>query len=159
MTNAIELLAAASCSESINHSDIPCTCGESTADNLCEPCDVLVSHNCPTCGGTGALVPGLRRECHGNDLRDAPAYHGKRYEYASGEDCGCQGRGWVLIPVAEVMGVLVRVALTLPRPLIEIWPNLIKIIQGNLCCGLANIIDTPEEALASALCQVYSINS
>ena len=40
-------------------------------------------------------MPELQQKCAGNDLRDAPAHHGNRYEHAGGGDCGCGGRGWL----------------------------------------------------------------
>ncbi len=114
--------------------------------------------DCVVCGGAGARVPGLWKKCPGNDLRDAPAYHGKRYEYASGEDCGCQGRGWVPIPFAEVMGVLVRVApyAVLTGPLeVGVWMAELQTPWGE--DNIWGEADTPEEALAAAINQALEV--
>ncbi len=76
------------------------------AERVCPDCSAGFHSNpfggvgggpCPTCNGTGALVPGLRKGCSGKWFAD----HLKN-KYPP---C-CQGRGWVLIPQAEQMGVL-----------------------------------------------------
>jgi len=50
-------------------------------------------------------IEGLRQKCLGNDLRDAPKYHGKRYDYAGGMDCGCDSHRW--IPVTSLSDAMV----------------------------------------------------
>ena len=120
--------------------EAPCPCSS-------VPSVRYVGIDCPTCKGTGALVPGLRRECTREKL----------CLYARGVGhCGaCLSRGWMLIPEAEVMGVLVRAA-----------PAQIIIGEGNHQPWQAKVQfawsdksewrfeaegDTPEEALAHAI--------
>jgi len=111
--------------------------------------------DCPTCHGTGALIPGLRRGCPSFCAckfkgHDALIYHPKLY---------CQGKGWIRLPAAEQMGVLVRAA----KGEILMWHNGSKGWSVEYSCdvlinpdtGEVPLFDeeTPEEALAHAICQ------
>jgi hypothetical protein len=91
----IERLAATEC---------PCR----RREYLCLGCEGPDGPCCKACmcQDTGALVPGLRQKC--------------KYCFGTGYTCSkreeklgvgssvCQGRGWVLIPEGEWMGVLIR---------------------------------------------------
>ena len=104
------------------------------------------------CNGTGALVPGLRRECNQNL---SVGLHGHCPVCPSGSCNGqlvsaeraVEGRDWVLIPQAEQMGVLVRI----PGLRCSIW----EVETGwcanvNYGAGQGLNANTPEDALAEA---------
>ncbi len=88
---------------------------------------------CSTCGGTGALVPGLRIAC---GCRTVMYF-----------DCHCEKRYWMLIPQAEQMGVLVRAAKNTQLDWTGVdWMAFVPRAPRNEI-----IADTPEEALAQAI--------
>jgi hypothetical protein len=128
----VEKLATAEC---------PGTCA------CCQPCNELSIRHCLACQcqGTGSLIPGLRRQCH------------KCVWFRlHGCECTCQGQGWVLIPQVEWMGVLVRLC---EQPMfyhakdgtwyVDLWQE-----NDTISCKG----DTPEEALAHAICQEKGVN-
>ena len=83
-------------------------------------------------------MPELRREC-------PKTYYGTECD-------NCQGRGWVLIPAAEVMGVLVRL-----EKQIRIW-WVEDVYPWRAAIGpYGGHGDTPEEAAAHAICQAQGI--
>lgn len=106
---------------------------------------------CSACGGSGGLVPGLRKPCPGQRKR------GRVFPCGYHPDSGktdficptCKGDKEVLVPEAEQMGVLVRY-----RPEIQI--ELDRLSNGE---WMANgfIDTTPEEAWAAALLQVLEV--
>lgn len=94
--------------------------------------DIPTWVECPTCHGSGALVAGLRQEC-------------EHLYFTEPMSCYlCSGRGWTLVPAAEVMGVLVRYEKVIA----------LQEVSGKWYAD-AQIDgwDTPEEALAAAILQ------
>lgn len=128
-------------------------------EGLCPSCtpglEVNTDDACSACDGVGVLVPGLRRACS-NKWCGKPDKR-KKGPISPLEGCmSCQGRGWILIQEAEQMGVLVRFALTLPRALIEIWPDCVHLLLGNIG-STAPFASVPEEALARAIYQAQGV--
>ena len=114
--------------------------------------------NCLTCGGTGARVPGLRKPCD-TYVVDGVEFHSDCTEYAHECCSNCQGTKQVLIPSAEVMGVLVRYGPGAVHVELrwngERWTVRRVVIlphddpRGYL--SFDSVGDTPEEALAAAI--------
>jgi len=167
--NSVERLSAAPCPcpshgleppyiEGVYQPDHPSAEAWGRRCNHCQAAAAMIPRFCQ-CGGTGALVPGLREECpvHESTRIGHKALGDPLREYPCHEKCsGCQGRGWTLIPAAEQMGVLVRKA------------GDMQLGEGNHKRWFAELIfadgpedaheaDTPEEALASAILQVLNI--
>ncbi len=133
MTSAIERLAAAPCLDTKWVKE-----GET---NHRSP------YYCPTCAGSGALVP-LRREC----------------SHYLCHDKTCQARGWGLVPEAEQMGVLVRAFVNgkfihlLGETVAGYWAvNIDLYDEYGHSIPTDFVADTPEEALAAALCQALGV--
>lgn len=98
---------------------------------------------CNTCGGTGALVPGLRSSTPGCSWHPSLG-----------------GDGWLLVPKGQWMGVLVRVAepyvayLGYEDYLSQWVASVREDFEHNRPLGYGDI---PEEALAHAICQAKGI--
>ena len=87
----------------------------------CTPDEHNKYGKCDYCQGTCQVAKHetLRRECPGHDLRDAPTFHGTRYAFAGGNECSCQGRGW--LPVSrEKAGTEMRK-----------MPSFVSLVQGG----------------------------
>lgn len=169
MTSAVEKLASALC--------LKCEGLVRCAPEDMDPKEANIQNiACLTCGGSGALVPGLRREC--SRCKKHPGFFMVE-SWVGGRKWGCracggseklwtedgdgvQGSGKEMIPSGEVMGVLVRVA---PAQIIMMG-------EGNHHQWLAEIqyawsdksewqfdaeADTPEEALAQAIRQALEV--
>ncbi len=126
VTSYVQLLAEAKCPK--------CRCDCTNLSDQAECQATYCTEQCPTCHGTGALVPGLRTRCAHPSTKFGMEY------------CiFCQGRGWVLLEVEKQIGVLVRVA------------KVFEISEDNghwyIDNGWHSDADTPEEALAYAICQ------
>lgn len=118
--------------------------------------------DCPGgCHGTGTLVPGLQKRCPCLVVGEFWVPHILCYTCGHGEhgdSCeNCQGRGWVLIPMVEQMGVLARAAYKLGFRVSGHWSfatqlyyTILSVESDHLWFGEG---DMPEESLAHAICK------
>ena len=171
MTSAVEALSLEQCPECegtgghgdwIENQPVCPTCGGTGArvPGLRRECGYITMYYTISRGqiwSTRLLPPsgfpdGISPKCRTIDRAATP--HIRTAKWASECKGGCGGRGWVLIPSAEVMGVLVRAALQLDRVLIEIWVDQLNLVHGKAFQLAAIRLDTtPEEALAAAIIQ------
>lgn len=133
--------------------------------------------NCATCHGTGALAPGLRRECLCISMPmigPGPTWarceecfneHGKVKGQHSNNCRVCQGSGWTLIPEAEQMGVLVALPSTTKffsggDNRIGIWQVVVEFDSTHLLSqGIGKAFDADQlEALAHAICKAQGLS-
>jgi len=133
MTSAVERLAAAPCPA--------------------KTVDPYHDEACCFCVGTGAKVPGLRRECPGDESEEHLIE--RRGQHIMGKCC-CHGRGWSLWEPEKQMGVLARAArhFSLFENTDGTWTA--HIITDKLV-SVTCLEDTPEEALGQAICQSLGI--
>ena len=141
------------------------------ADKKCQQskaaitCDGNVS-DCPTCHGTGALVPKLRQRCEALAVwtpinfmgearpEDTNPRSSNNLDFCHRNNCrgGCQGCGWTLLEPEKQMGVLTREAKRLC-----IWPTdtgwSANVNYGEGQGGA----DTPEEAAGQAILQTLEV--
>jgi len=154
--------------------EAPCDGGnlECCALNYMNPDGVPL--NCLSCHDTGALVPGLRERCPEMlyVIKDPNAYEPLELllcahkDFDDGEPPNrCQGRGWMLIP--EQMGVLVRfekpthIAIEWEHDLGSGWWRVRRVVRADTKSGYLDTVgvdNTPEEALAHAICQAKGID-
>lgn len=170
MTSAIERLAAAACPcpshgleppyiEGVYQPDHPSAEAWGRRCNHCQAAATWFPRVCQ-CDGTGALVPGLLKDCACIDLANlpcdgcAPHVATDRFGGWHGEWCDCQDTGKLLIPAAEVLGVLVRVARFIRFDTTSLFSQAWVQVNGKEVSGMA---EEPEEALAAALCQALGL--
>ncbi len=122
----------------------------------CKPC---ISDDCPTCHGTGALVAELwkRVRCPSLyvDWRCGSCGDIRHCQHC--EACHGARKIWALKPLAEQMGVLVRVRDGIT--VYKIWNKWHAKLPFEGTNGIWGKGDTPEEALASAILQVIKFNN
>ena len=137
----------------------------------CAECKMTPGHKlhfgpCPTCHGTGALVPGLRQRCEALAVwtpinfmgearpEDTNPRSSNNLDFCHRNNCrgGCQGRGWTLLEPEKQMGVLTREAKRLcVWPTDTGWSANVNYGEGQ---GDA---DTPEEAAGQAILQTLEV--
>lgn len=145
MTSHVQKLAEAPCPECKG------MCPNCTPELIVNP-----DGDCLTCHGTGALVPGLRRECWNHFVG----------QVCPRDTCSvCQGRGWTLIPETEQVSIL-NIALleivgeytigkTGVGPKFEQGHRGFYVYSEDFNAVIEG--DTPEEILAYAVGQVHGV--
>lgn len=165
MTSHVQRLAEAKCPcpshgleppyiEGVYQPDHPSAEAWGRRCNHCQAASTWFARVCQ-CHGTGALVPGLRRECKWTFKSNW-----SHFKIESTGRCGtCDDVGWTLIPEAEQMGVLVKFAAVLR------WTVTIRHLQVDIPepwrawlhdderanQGILKYASTPEEALGHAI--------
>jgi hypothetical protein len=137
--------------------------GEEQCEDHCSH-DYHQEYRCKLCQGTRALVPGLWQECpcirlpgagRPEDGYDCWSCH-RAYTHKPNE-CLCEGRGWVLIPEEEQMGVLMDYAGVHEWVLIIGDGHLIMRYGSDSRPRWKSKESTLPERLAHAICQARGI--